>query len=51
MLQTLNDEFTRIFLAGRYIDRLVREDGRLRFEEKLCVFDTNLVPNSLVVTI
>lgn len=49
VLQTLNDEFTQVFMAGRYIDRLVRQGGRLRFTEKLCVFDTNLVPNSLVI--
>lgn len=51
VLQTLNDEETKVFQSGRYLDRLVREDGRLKFAEKLCVFDSNLVSNSLIVPI
>lgn len=46
--ETLTDEFTRVFNVGRYLDRIVVEDGRLKFKEKICVFDTNLVPNSLI---
>lgn len=51
VLQTLNDEETKIFQSGRYIDRLVRIDGKLKFAEKLCVFDSNLVTNSLIIPI
>ena len=51
VLQTLNDEETKVFQSGRYLDRLVREDGKLKFAEKLCVFDSNLVANSLIVPI
>ena len=47
-LETLQDELTRVFNCGRYHDTLVVEDGRLRFREKVCVFDSALVPNSLV---
>ncbi len=48
VLQTVAGDLTRVFLAGRWLDRLVREAGRLRFRERLCVFDSNLVPGSLV---
>lgn len=48
VLQTLEDEETRVFNSGRYLDLLARVDGRLRFRERLCVFDTILVPGSLV---
>jgi len=48
VLQTLNDEPTQVFNAGRYVDRLVRDAGRLKFKEKLCVFDSIVVPGSLV---
>lgn len=51
VLETLPDEATRVFNAGRYLDRLVREDGALRFREKRCVFDSCLVPNSLIFPI
>lgn len=47
-LETLQDELTRVFNAGQYRDKLVVEDGRLKFREKLCVFDSILVPNSLI---
>lgn len=46
--ETLPDELTRVFNVGEYRDRIVVEDGRLKFLEKLCVFDSVLVPNSLV---
>ena len=46
--ETLPDELTRVFNVGRTLDRLVVEDGRLKFREKLCVFDSVLVPNSLI---
>lgn len=47
-LETLQDELTRVFNAGQYRDKVVVEDGRLRFREKLCIFDSILVPNSLI---
>jgi 3-phenylpropionate/cinnamic acid dioxygenase small subunit len=47
-VETLQDELTRVFNAGQYRDKLVVEDGRLKFREKLCIFDSVLVPNSLI---
>jgi 3-phenylpropionate/cinnamic acid dioxygenase small subunit len=47
-LETLQDELTRVFNAGPYRDKLAVEDGRLKFREKLCIFDSLLVPNSLI---
>jgi 3-phenylpropionate/cinnamic acid dioxygenase small subunit len=47
-VETLLDELTRVFNAGQYRDRIVVEDGRLKFREKLCVFDSLLIPNSLI---
>ena len=51
VLETLVDDVTRIFNAGTYLDRLVVENGRLKFKEKLCVFDSIVVPNSLIYPI
>ncbi len=49
VLETLRDELTRVLNAGCYFDKMVRsEDGALRFESKHCVFDSELVPNSIV---
>jgi 3-phenylpropionate/cinnamic acid dioxygenase small subunit len=51
VLETLSDEETRIFNAGKYVDLVVREDGRWKFKEKLCIFDSILVPGSLIYPI
>lgn len=46
--ETLRDELTRVFSVGQCHDRLVVADGRLKFKEKLVVFDSELIPNSLI---
>lgn len=49
VIEVLPDELPRISIAGHYRDHLVREaDGQWRFREKLCVFDSVLIPNSIV---
>ena len=48
VLETLPDEMTKVLNAGRYVDKLVREGGILRFKQKRCVYDSSVVPNSLV---
>ncbi len=47
-LETLLDEHTRVFNCGQYRDRIVVVEGALKFQEKQCVFDSELVPNSLI---
>ena len=47
-VETLPDELTRVFNAGKYIDELEVVDGQLRFASRLCVYDTLLIPNTLV---
>ena len=47
-LETLQDELTRVFNAGQYRDKLVVDGGKLKFREKVCLFDSLLVPNSLI---
>jgi 3-phenylpropionate/cinnamic acid dioxygenase small subunit len=46
--ETLADGETRVFNVGSSRDQLAVEDGRLRFQERICVFDSLLVPNSLI---
>ena len=48
LIQTLVDHPSEIFLAGAYDDRIVEADGTLRFAEKICVYDSTIVPTSLV---
>ena len=46
--ETLCNELTRVFSVGQCHDKLVVADGRLKFKEKLVIFDSELIPNSLV---
>jgi salicylate 5-hydroxylase small subunit len=51
VIRTKRDELPELFNAGRYIDVVVREAGRLFFRERLCVFDSELIPNSIIYPI
>jgi salicylate 5-hydroxylase small subunit len=53
VFRTATDTPSEVFQVGRYLDEIVRDpaDGRLKFREKLCVFDTTLIPNSLIFPI
>ena len=48
LFQTMSDQPSEIFLCGRYHDRVVEENGGLRFAERICVYDSTVVPTSLV---
>ena len=45
------DVTNAVFNVGRYMDRIVVREGRLRYTEKLCVFDTSAIPTSLIYPI
>lgn len=45
------DETNSVFSVGRYLDRIVSDDGRLKYAEKLCVFDTSVIDTSLIYPI
>ena len=48
VVRTKAGALSEVYSAGRYLDRIVDEDGTLRFREKLCIFDSELIPNSLI---
>ena len=49
VIEVLPDALPRILSVGRYIDVLQRRsDGALEFVEKRCVYDSVLVPNTIV---
>jgi salicylate 5-hydroxylase small subunit len=51
ILRTMPERLTEILMAGRYLDRVVREDGRLCFKERLCVYDSLLIPTSIIAPV
>lgn len=48
VLQTRGDGETRVYSAGKYLDHIVAEDGRLKFKEKIVLCDTGRVDTLLV---
>lgn len=48
VIRTRQNEHSEVFNAGRYVDVVVREQGRLRFQQRCCVFDSELIPNSII---
>lgn len=51
VVESMFDAPTRILLAGQYIDQIVRRDGRLRFRERLAVYDTYRIPTTLILPV
>ena len=49
--RTRRNELSEVFNVGRFIDRVVREDGVLKFADKLVVFDSEMIPNSIIYPI
>lgn len=51
MFQTMQDQPSDVFLCGSYQDRVIDDAGTLRFAERLCIYDSTIVPLSLVYPI
>ncbi len=51
VFRTKRDGVSTLFNVGRYRDRIVRTPQGLRFAARLCVFDTEMIPNSLIYPI
>ena len=47
-VETLLDDSSRVFNCGQYFDKLVVQGDQLKFKQKLCVFDSLVIPNSLI---
>ena len=51
VVRTKRDLPSEIFNAGEYRDRIAVTGAGLRFVEKLCIFDSELIPNSIIYPI
>ena len=49
--ETLIDEPTRLLQAGKYRDKFVQGGDKLLLHERICVFDSVMVPNCVVYPI
>ena len=48
VIRTKRDQPSEVFNAGRYLDRIVAVQQGLRFADKICIFDSELIPNSII---
>jgi anthranilate 1,2-dioxygenase small subunit len=48
LFETLVDEKTVLQQVGRYQDRFVRQDGRLRLKVRHCIYDSLIIDTALI---
>ena len=48
VFRTKLNELSTVFNVGRYIDRVVRTPAGLKFESRTVVFDSEMIPNSII---
>lgn len=51
VFRTKPGDVSEVYNVGRYIDEIVRTDEGLRFASRLCVYDSEMVLNSLIYPI
>lgn len=51
VFRTRGSELTTVFNVGRYLDEIVRTPEGLKLASRICVYDSELVPNSLIYPI
>jgi salicylate 5-hydroxylase small subunit len=51
VFRTKLSELTQVFNVGRYLDTVVRTDQGLKFAVRLCVYDSEMIPNSIIYPI
>lgn len=51
VFRTKRDLPAEIYSVGRYVDRVVYEESVLKFSQKFCIFDNDIIPNSMIYPI
>lgn len=51
VFRTKLDGQSTVFNVGRYLDQVVRTPEGLRFAKRWCIFDSEMIPNSLIYPI
>jgi salicylate 5-hydroxylase small subunit len=51
VIRTKRDASAEIYNVGKYLDKIVLQEGDLKFIQKFCVFDNDIIPNSLIYPI
>jgi salicylate 5-hydroxylase small subunit len=48
VFRTKRDMDADIYNIGQYLDEIVSTEGGLKFRKKFCVYDNDIIPNSLI---
>ncbi|MGH6626566.1 MAG: aromatic-ring-hydroxylating dioxygenase subunit beta [Burkholderiaceae bacterium] len=51
VFRTKLSQVSTVFNVGRYIDTVVRTTEGLKFKSRLCVYDSEMIPNSIIYPI
>ena len=51
VFRTKLDKESTVFNVGRYIDTIVQTSDGFKFTERLCVYDSEMIPNSIIYPI
>ena len=51
VFRTKLSELTTVFNVGRYLDTVVRTPQGLKFAARVCVYDSEMIPNSIIYPI
>jgi salicylate 5-hydroxylase small subunit len=48
VFRTKPGSVSEVYNVGRYIDEIIKKDGLLKFRSRLCVYDSEMILNSLI---
>ena len=51
VFRTKLSEASTVFNVGRYLDTVVRTPQGLKFAQRLCIYDSEMIPNSIIYPI
>lgn len=51
VFRTKLSELTTVFNVGRYVDVVRRTPAGLKFESRICIYDSEMIPNSIIYPI
>ena len=51
VFRTKYDKDSTVFNVGRYIDEVVQTEQGLKFAKRWCIYDSEMIPNSIIYPI
>jgi salicylate 5-hydroxylase small subunit len=51
VFRTKLSELSTVFNVGRYLDTIVRTNEGLKFASRICIYDSEMIPNSIIYPI